>query len=100
MSPGEQRGAKMEKTLQELKMIIRELTIEVGELKERVTNLEQETIREEENHQLEYPSILLRAEGYENLGSIYKEGYHICAMAYGMPRQDECLFCIAFMSRE
>lgn len=89
----------MEKTLQELKMIIRELTIEVGELKERVTILERAKIREEEQ-QLEYPSILLRAEGYENLGSIYKEGYHICSMAYGMPRQDECLFCIAFMSRE
>ncbi|NLB54099.1 MAG: DUF972 family protein [Syntrophomonadaceae bacterium] len=90
----------MEKTLQELKMIVRELIIEVGELKERVTILEKENAGTEAEHHLEYPAVLLRAEGYENLGSIYKEGYHICSMAYGMPREDECLFCIAFMNRE
>lgn len=86
--------------MQELKMIIRELTIEVGELKERVTILEKEAGGQVEEQPLEYSPVLLRAEGYENLGSIYKEGYHICSLAYGMPRKDECLFCIAFMNRE
>ena len=39
----------MEKTIQELKMIIRDLILEVGELKERVTELEKSQVRLEDN---------------------------------------------------
>lgn len=90
----------MEKTLQELKLIIRELTIEVGELKQKVHDLEQEKVRTSDVRPRESQTVMLRAEGYENLGAIYKEGFHICPMAYGQSREGECLFCIAFMSRE
>ncbi|HPR93245.1 MAG: initiation control protein YabA [Syntrophomonadaceae bacterium] len=90
----------MEKTVQDLKMIIRELTIEIGDLKQRVRDLEKEKTQKEDSQPRGNSTILLRAEGYENLGSIYKEGFHICPVAYGQPREGECLFCIAFMSRE
>ena len=90
----------MEKKIQELKKIIRELTFEIADLKQRVRELEKEKAEEEYSPPAPGNKILLRAEGYENLGGIYKEGYHICSMAYGEPREEECLFCIAFMSRE
>ena len=34
----------------------------------------------------------LEGESYENLGKLYKEGYHVCPMAYGQFRRGECLF--------
>ena len=91
----------MEKTVQELKVIIRELILELGDLKERVTRLEQETapspprLRRQESEM-----IKLQGEGYDQLGRIYNEGYHVCPVAYGEPRQDGCIFCIAFMNKE
>ncbi|NLF45822.1 MAG: DNA replication initiation control protein YabA [Syntrophomonadaceae bacterium] len=90
----------MEKKIQELTTIIRELTFEIADLKQRIRELEKEKAQEEYRPTDLKDKILLRAEGYENLGGIYKEGYHICSMAYGEPREEECLFCIAFMGRE
>lgn len=90
----------MEKTILELKTIIRELTFEIADLKQRVSDLEKERAEKQFLQPSQNSKILLRAEGYDNLGGIYKEGFHICSMAYGQPREGECLFCIAFMSRE
>lgn len=92
----------MERTVQELKTIIRELILEVGDLKERVTILEKDLLSYKEpiaatpisqNESLE-------GESYESLGRLYKEGYHVCHMAYGQVRQGDCLFCIAFIEKE
>jgi len=95
----------MEKIVQELKTIMRELIIEVGELKEKVAYLEKNYNYEESNkestlHKPDFNSLKLEGEGYENLGRIYNQGYHICSMAYGQPRSGECLFCIAFLEKE
>jgi regulator of replication initiation timing len=97
----------MEKTLQELKIIIREMILEIGELKERVTVLErekQDLIKEAESSPpvnfTEWERIRIQGEGYEQLGSLYHEGYHICTMAFGQKREGECLFCIALMEKE
>ncbi len=92
----------MEKTVQELKMIIRELILEVGDLKERMAILEKNMIKPDVHEVLAVipPSMSLEGESYENLGKLYKEGFHVCPMAYGQIRRDECLFCVAFMEKE
>lgn len=91
----------MEKTVQELKMIIRELILELGELKERVAYLEKDFIKDKEPIE---PSISysrkIEGEAYDNLGRLYNEGYHVCPMAFGQVRNGECLFCVAFMEKE
>jgi regulator of replication initiation timing len=91
----------MEKAVQELKVLIRELILEIGEIKERVSYLEREANPEPQYERLsEAEKIKLQGESYEQLGLIYNEGYHVCPVAYGEPRRDGCLFCIAFLEKE
>lgn len=92
----------MEKNVRELKTLLREMIIELGDLKERVTILEKEVARGNvpsapipQQEQLE-----IQGEGYENLGRLYREGYHICTMAFGQPRPEDCLFCVAQLEKE
>ncbi len=91
----------MERTVQELKTLIRDLIFELGDLKERVARLEGGITSD--TKQINYSHehmIKLQGEGYEHLGRIYEEGFHVCPVAYGQPRQDGCLFCIAFMGKD
>jgi regulator of replication initiation timing len=91
----------MEKTVQELKLLIRELIHEIGDLKERVSSLEGEAYVETQYEERPHGELIkLQGEGYEQLGRIYNEGYHVCPVAYGQRRFDGCLFCIAFMEKE
>ncbi len=92
----------MEKKVQELKVLIRELILELGDLKERVTRLEKEAVPPPppKVRRQDCEMIKLQGEGYDQLGRIYNEGYHVCPVAYGEPRQDGCIFCIAFMNKE
>lgn len=91
----------MEKTVQELKVLIRELILELGDLKERVTRLEEEAVPQPPKLRRQDSEIIkLQGEGYDQLGRIYNEGYHVCPVAYGEPRQDGCIFCMAFMNKE
>jgi regulator of replication initiation timing len=82
--------------------ILRELILELGDLKEKVAALEKAVMKEEALTapvEIHYP-ILLEGESYANIGRIYNEGYHVCPEAYGQPRSGECLFCIAFLEKE
>ncbi|HZJ84122.1 MAG TPA: initiation control protein YabA [Syntrophomonadaceae bacterium] len=92
----------MERTVQELKTIIRELILEVGDLKERITILEKDLLSYKEPVAVTPipQNESLEGESYENLSRLYKEGYHVCHMAYGQVRQGDCLFCIAFIEKE
>jgi len=82
--------------------IIRQLIIEVGDLKERITHLEAklaETGLPVQDKNVPR-NLKLEGESYETLGGLYTEGYHICSIAFGQPRQEDCIFCIAFLEKE
>ncbi|MDR1615846.1 MAG: initiation control protein YabA [Syntrophomonadaceae bacterium] len=92
---------EMTENLQELKAIIRALVIEVGDIKERIEHLENQGLK----HNLHKESLvgkpmLIEFENYENIGRIYKEGYHVCNVAFGLTRDGECLFCNALLNKE
>jgi len=77
------------------------LILEIGDLKERIVALEKELNPEPiPVKQIDPDIIKLQGEGYEKLGNIYREGYHVCPIAFGQYRDGECLFCIAFMEKE
>lgn len=84
-----------------MKVLIRELILEIGDLKERVARLEGGVaVGPPQESRPPADLIRLQGEGYTQLGRLYQEGYHVCPAAYGEPRRDGCLFCIAFMEKE
>ena len=90
----------MEKTVQELKQLIREMMLEIGELKERIIYLERKVdLKENPPAAADRDKILIPGESYEGIGRIYSEGYHVCPFEYGQPREEDCLFCIALMEK-
>ncbi|MGI5881124.1 MAG: initiation control protein YabA [Syntrophomonadaceae bacterium] len=90
----------MEKTVQELKQLIREMMLEIGELKERIIYLEREVARREKPPAaVGRDKILIQGESYDGIGRMYNEGYHVCPFEYGQPREEDCLFCIALMEK-
>ena len=90
----------MKETLQDLKILIRDLIIEVGDLKERVQRLELNQFIGQSPPEMNSTFINMELEQYDSIGRIYQEGYHVCNVAYGMLRDDECLFCNAFLNKE
>lgn len=90
------------RTVQELKVLIRELILEIGDLKERVALLERSAVAEPslEGKKMPIDIVKLQGEGYDRLGQLYNDGFHVCPSNFGDGRQEECLFCLAFMQKE
>ncbi|MGI6467658.1 MAG: DUF972 family protein [Syntrophomonadaceae bacterium] len=113
------RGKIIERTVTELKTIIRDIILEVGELKERVALLELAINNKKSEYTEQLPGELstageaayaAQANNAEHnreddapcaysLKELYQDGRHVCPMAYGEERTEGCLFCAAMLSR-
>ena len=89
-----------EKAVQEIKIILRELILEIAELKNKVSALERELYELPPDPENKLKYIELQAENYDHIGKIYLDGYHICWPSFGQGREEECLFCIALLGKD
>lgn len=72
------------------------LAMENHHLRNRLDN----EIEQQEEQNQEKKAADIPGEGYDNLARIYEEGFHICNVHFGSPRQDEdCLFCLEFLNK-
>ncbi|GAA0467347.1 DNA replication initiation control protein YabA [Alkalibacillus silvisoli] len=71
-----------------------QLAHENHHLRQRLDDLTQE-----EQHNQEHAPSKNVGEGYDNLARIYEEGFHICHVYFGTPREEEdCMFCLKFFN--
>ncbi|MGT2935135.1 DNA replication initiation control protein YabA [Streptococcus castoreus] len=86
--------AEIEAMKKQVQSLVEENTIlrlENTKLRERLSQLEHETLAKHSSKQ-----------GKDHLESIYDEGFHICNFFYGQRREndEECMFCRELLDRK
>lgn len=76
------------------------LQVENHNLRNHLEQTNQEKEKHKQNRKDEGTKEYLPGEGRDNLARLYDEGFHICNLEFGSPRQNEdCIFCLDFFAK-
>ena len=86
------------------------LLAEMQELKYEIRQMEEENDRLRQELAAFYSKIAIddadagtagkKGVAFSNLLELYEQDFHVCNLYFGHRREEECLFCMAFLRRE